>query len=111
MESMTRLEIWSDRPLSDALRQYVERRLRFALDRFDHRLDQLQVRLDDVNGPRGGLDKRCRIIVVGRPSWRIQVEGTGTTFDRAIDSAAARATRSVGRLLKRLVEERKEAVA
>lgn len=58
MESMTRLDIWSNRQRSDALRQYVERRLRFALGRFAHRLDQLQVRLEDVNGPRGGLDQR-----------------------------------------------------
>lgn len=110
MESMTRLEISSNRQRSDALQQYVGHRLQFALGRWDHRIDQLQVRLEDVNGPRGGLDKRCRIIVAGRPSWRIQVEGTGTTFYHAIDSAAARARRSVGQLLKRLVEERKEAV-
>lgn len=110
MESMARLDIWSNEDLSDGLREYVDRRLRFALDRFVHRLDRLEVRLEDVNGPRGGLDKHCRIHIVGRPSWRIQVEGAGVSFYDAIDAAAARASRSVGRLLGRLAEHRTEAV-
>ena len=97
--------------MSDALREYVERKLKLALDRFDHRLDRVQVHLEDVNGPRGGLDKHCRLHVVGRPSWRIHVEGAGVTFYDAIDAAAARARRSIGQLLGRLAEQRKEAVA
>lgn len=110
MDSML-LDIWSNRLVSDALREYIERKLESALDRFDHRLDRIQVRLEDVNGPRGGLDKRCRLQLIGRPSWRIHVEGAGKTFDDAIDAAAARARRSVGRLLARLAEQQKEAVA
>lgn len=105
------LDIWSNRLVSDALREYIERRLQLALDRFDHRLDRIHVRLEDVNGPRGGVDKRCRVQVIGRPSWRIHVEGAGATFYDAIDAAAARARRSIGQLLSRLAEQRKEAVA
>ena len=110
MDSMP-LDISSNRLMSDALREYIERKLELALDRFDHRLDRIQVRLEDVNGPRGGLDKRCRLHVVGLPSWRIHVEGVGDTFYDAVDAAVARARRSVGQLLARLAEQRKEAVA
>ena len=110
MDSML-LDISSNRLMSDALREYIERKMELALDRFDHRLDRIQVRLEDVNGPRGGLDKHCRLHVVGRPSWRIHVEGAGDTFYDAVDAAAARARRSVGQLLARLAEQRKEAVA
>jgi ribosome hibernation promoting factor len=105
------LDIWSNQEMSDALREYIERKLKLALDRFDHRLDRVQVRLEDVNGPRGGMDKNCRLHVSGRPSWRIHVEGAGTTFYDAVDAATARARRSVGQLLARLAEQRKEAVA
>ena len=105
------LEISSNGAASDALREYIERKLELALNRFDHRLERIQVRLEDVNGPRGGLDKRCRLHVSGRPSWRIHVEGAGATFHDAVDAAAARARRSVGQLLSRLAEQRTEAVA
>lgn len=104
------LDISSNGAGSDALREYIERKLELALDRFDHRLERIQVRLEDVNGPRGGLDKRCRLHASG-PSWRIHVEGAGATFYDAVDAAAARARRSVGQLLSRLAEQRKEAVA
>jgi ribosomal subunit interface protein len=112
MEETMQCEISSSHQLSDDLRQYVDRRLGLALDRFDHRIERVQVRLEDVNGPRGGVDKHCRIRVVGRPSWRIQAEGTGTSFYDAIDAATARARRSIGSLLRRLAERhRLEAVA
>ena len=105
------LDIWNNRETSDALREYIERKLKLALDRFDHRLDRVHVRLEDVHGSRGGLDKHCRLHVTGRPAWRIHVEGTGATFYDAVDAAAAHARRSVGRLLTRLAEQRNEAVA
>jgi ribosomal subunit interface protein len=111
MESKMRLEISGNAQLSDALRDYVARRLDLALNRYDHRLERVQVRLDDINGPRGGIDKRCRLHVVGRPSWRIHVEGAGPTCYDAIDAAGARARRSIAQLLDRLMEQRKEAIA
>ena len=103
-----RFTFWSGDPLSDALREYAERRLRFALDRFVPRIADVHLRLEDLNGPRGGVDKECRLDVLGLPSWRIQVQGEGTTFNDAIDAAAARAGRSIARLLSRMAETRRE---
>ncbi|HET8712158.1 MAG TPA: HPF/RaiA family ribosome-associated protein [Gemmatimonadales bacterium] len=103
-------DIWGNGVLSDGVREYVTRRLGLALDRFDHRIDRVQVRLEDVNGPRGGEDKRCRVQVSGS-AWRIQVEGVGASFEHAIDAAAARARRSVSGVLDRLADHRLHAVA
>jgi ribosome-associated translation inhibitor RaiA len=111
MERKMRPDLSSNIQLSDELREYVDRRLGLALDRFAHRIERVQVRLEDVNGARGGVDKHCRIHVFGRPSWRIQVEGAGESFDDAIDAAAARARRSIGSLLIRLAAQRRKAVA
>ena len=41
----------------------AQQRLRFALGRFADRVRSLTVRLSDINGPRGGRDKRCTIAV------------------------------------------------
>lgn len=42
---------------------YSRRTLRAALDRFSSRVASVKVTLNDVNGPRGGLDKECKIYV------------------------------------------------
>ena len=87
--------------VSEALRAHVERRLHFALGRFGGRVRQATVRLSDLNGPRGGLDKACRI-AVRLPALRdLVVEDADGDLYIAIDRAAERAGRSVGRQLAR----------
>lgn len=49
--------------LSAELKDYVKRRVHFSLGRFAGRIGSLSVRLTDINGPRGGLDKCCDIRV------------------------------------------------
>ena len=50
--------------LTPALRDHALRRVHTALRRFAPRLGDVHVRLSDVNGPRGGVDKRCHVNVV-----------------------------------------------
>lgn len=82
-------------PLTEALADHAERRLRFALK---HATDQVQhatVRLADVNGPRGGVDKRCsiHIVLAGLPD--IVTEDTEADMYAAINRAADRVGRTV----------------
>ena len=86
--------------LTAALQDHVTRRLRFALGRFDGRLRGIAVRLADVNGPRGGVDKRCEVHVdvAGR---RITIEELDEDLYAAIDRAAERAGRATERALAR----------
>jgi len=60
--------------LTPALRQHTERRLHFALGRASGQISRLTVRLSDLNGPRGGEDKRCllRITLTGAPTLPIE---------------------------------------
>jgi putative sigma-54 modulation protein len=60
--------------LSHGLRAHAERRLRHVLGRFRMRLRSVILRLDDVNGPRGGNDKRCRIVAQLAPRGDVRVE-------------------------------------
>src|SRR3954451_12101018 len=87
--------------MDDELKGHIERRLRFALGRFAARIDRLTVRLSDVNGPRGGVDKRCRIAVTLVPRGVVMVEGSGDDPFTLVSDAAKRAVRSVQRALGR----------
>jgi len=87
--------------LTNALRNYAERRLRFALTWADNRIQKIFVRLSDINGPRGGEDKRCQmqVVLAGLPD--VVVEDTEASLYFAIDRAADRAGRTVMRKLDR----------
>jgi ribosome-associated translation inhibitor RaiA len=100
--SIVRLEIRSPRlRLGETMRAYVERRMRFALGRMASTLGQVVVRLADVNGPRGGEDKRCRVSLAVRPHTRIIVEEVDHDLYAAIDRAAGRAGRIAARAVGR----------
>ena len=88
-------------PLSEALRAYAERRMQYALRPDSARVRRVALKIEDVNGPRGGVDKRCRIHVVlsGHPG--LVVHETQSDAYAAIDIAAERIGRSVDRLCDR----------
>lgn len=88
-------------PLTSALRGHVERRLGFALSTRDEHIQSVNVRLSDINGPRGGDDKRCRIMVVLPHLPDVVIEDTMSNLYSAIDRAADRAGRTVGRRIAR----------
>lgn len=86
---------------TEALREYVTTRLHHALGcRVDH-ISQARVRLSDVNGPRGGADKRCQIQVRLAHLADVVVEDTEADLYLAIDRAAERAGRSTARHIAR----------
>jgi ribosome-associated translation inhibitor RaiA len=67
------------------------------------------MRLSDINGPRGGVDKCCRLQVVldGLPD--VVVEDIETDLYVAIDRAASRAGRTSRRRLTRWREKARTA--
>lgn len=95
--------------LTDALRLHCERRLRFALGAAGGRLRSVGVRLSDVNGPRGGVDKRCilRATATGMPP--VVIEHDETDIYVAVDRAAYRLARSLTRKLQKSWRDRRDA--
>ncbi|MDI6745836.1 MAG: HPF/RaiA family ribosome-associated protein [Rhodocyclaceae bacterium] len=96
--------------LTEGLREHTERRLRFALSWASHDVRKIAVRLFDINGPRGGNDKRCRIQIPLPGTPDVMIEDTEPDLYIAIDRAADRAERAVARRLERQREHRHGAV-
>jgi putative sigma-54 modulation protein len=91
-----------DIPITERLRGHIERRLCFALERFARRISRVRVSVSDLNGPRGGIDKRCRVAIVLMPSTTIIVEDCDSNIYSAIDRVADKAGGCIGRRLNRL---------
>jgi len=87
--------------MTEAIRSHSRRRLRFALSSYDDRIQRVVVRLSDINGPRGGADKRChlQLVLPGLPD--VVVEDIEADLYLAIDRAADRAGRTLRRRLAR----------
>ena len=92
--------------ISDALKRYAERSLRACLANTDRRVHEVEVRVADVNGPKGGIDKLCGIRVVLRRAGVVFVQARGADAYSTVDKAAARLkaalARRVGRHRSRL---------
>lgn len=92
---------------SDALREYVVRRIHFQLSRFNGGLSAVVVRIGDINGPKGGPDKRCHVTVRGPALGPVTVGERSTDAYSAVDLALDRAARAVGREIERGREARR----
>lgn len=88
--------------LGPAVIDRIERRLRFALSRFADRIGRVTIRVADLNGPRGGVDKQCRIVVKLRSGGEIVIDDTAIALEMAIDRGADRVQRAVARTLARM---------
>ncbi|MCB1752855.1 MAG: HPF/RaiA family ribosome-associated protein [Gammaproteobacteria bacterium] len=87
--------------LTGPLKREVERRVTGPLSaRHDH-IKRITVRLGDVNGPRGGEDKYCRIKVELSGQKEVYVEDIEADMYTAIYRAADRANRTVSRRISR----------
>ncbi|MDO9392748.1 MAG: ribosome-associated translation inhibitor RaiA [Methylotenera sp.] len=88
--------------ITEGIRHYTTQRMQFALDRNDGQIIHARVSLADINGPRGGIDKRCQINLALVGQNNIVIEDTEADLYVAIDRASGRCERTLVRRLERL---------
>lgn len=86
------------------LPDHIERRLRFAVSRFGSRVQKIIVFLQDSNGPRGGIDKVCRVLVKTRGLGVVVASVSDSQWVAAVDRATTRIGHSLSRHLERFRE-------
>ena len=87
--------------LTDGDRSAMQQMMAEAFHRFEDRLASVTAVVEDVNGPKGGEDKRVRLEVRGTHRHFVHVEGQGAdvlpTFGKVLDRAGYALTRQVDR--------------
>lgn len=94
-------------PLTEALKDHINKRLGFTFSHAASRVRSLHVRLSDLNGPRGGVDKCCHVEVRLDRLPVVVVEDVQSDMYTAIDRASGRAARTVMRHLALLKSRRR----
>lgn len=87
--------------LEKAERDFIRRKLGMKLGKFAESIERVSVRVEDVNGPRGGVDQSVRVKVVlsGLPS--VVFEARDAAREAAVNGALAGVERAVRRALGR----------
>jgi hypothetical protein len=87
--------------LTPETRDEVRRRIYTALARISPWIRAVDVTVTDINGPRAGADKQCRLRIRGRSIPSIVVEHVGTDTLATIVMAAGRAEQVLVRKMAR----------
>ncbi len=88
-------------PQGQQFRDLALRRMGFAMRRLGWLAPRAKVQLADVNGPRGGVDKRCRVEIRSAGGGSVVVTALARDWRSALDQALARAHRALLRAWRR----------
>lgn len=86
---------------SAGLRDLAVARVRFALRRLTALVPRARIQFSDVNGPRGGVDKRCQVELRTDGAGTVVIASLAPDGRTALDRSLARATRVLTRSLQR----------
>ncbi len=94
-------------PDAARLRDVAVGRVRFVMRRLAWLVPRAEVRLTDVNGPRGGVDKRCQVELRTKRSGTVRVTALARDWRAAMEEALLRAARVLVRNLQRARGQRR----
>lgn len=88
--------------LTSELVEYVKHRINLALEYRFNNIKQVVVTVSDVNGPKGGEDMRCQVLVKLEGQNDIVVDKKSAYLRASIDKAADKTSRTVTKRLERI---------
>lgn len=84
-------------PSGSPLRAFATHRMKFSLRRLSWLVPRATVVLSDMNGARGGLDKRCRVELTSPKTGPVVISSVAKDWRTALESAIGLAARTLFR--------------
>jgi putative sigma-54 modulation protein len=86
---------------SEALVEYTTHRAHQHLRRFEPQLSGVMIRITDLNGPRGGKDKRCQFTATGPAIGSIHLSYTHKDVYAGVDIGLEKMSHLIVRSIER----------
>lgn len=86
---------------SAQLREESLQRVRFVLRRVSSFVPHARVQLSDINGPRGGVDKRCQVELKTDNAGTVVISSIANDWRTALERSLRRAVRTLTRSMQR----------
>jgi putative sigma-54 modulation protein len=86
--------------LDELASQKTETRIASAFSKFGYNVESVELTTRDVSGPRGGVDKECRVVVSLRKMEDVAAATIDASLPRAISRSINRAERAVARKIE-----------
>ncbi len=80
-----------------SMRKLAIERVQFAMRRLSWLVPRAKVQLSDINGPHGGVDKRCQLEFKTANKGTVVVTAIAREWGEALNGALARAARKLVR--------------
>ena len=87
--------------IDQRMAEFINERMQLCHERYEGRLRKVTVSLYDVNGPKSGVDKRCRITYTLAGAGQAAVEGEADTWRDAIINAVHKLEHSISKKVDR----------
>ena len=91
---------WKNDIRSEATEVYARKQANSMLSRFAERIRAVSLKFEDLNGPKGGVDKRCTVEIVGQFA-PLFASANATNYFIASNRAIGKLKRGVVRALER----------
>jgi ribosome-associated translation inhibitor RaiA len=85
----------------------VKEKIRRTFSRFAEAIVKTQVTLKDLNGPKGGVDKECRITLILTSGKKILASAAHSLLEAAVSEASEKSQRSLVRHTERTNQYKK----
>ncbi|MBA6336055.1 MULTISPECIES: hypothetical protein [unclassified Colwellia] len=87
--------------LSSENLSHIRDKARHMFNKFYDRVQVIKVTIDDINGPKGGKDKHCRVVIYSKGMPDIVVTDNQSSVMSAVNIALSRARASFLKKVKR----------
>lgn len=102
-----RYQLHVDRSLSsDAVREYIDRQVGEILPRFDRIVRHIWVHAQDVNGPKGGKDKECALVIQLRTGRLLRYSERSSDLYQATDAVVEKTKARLASIKQRVTGRR-----
>ena len=95
-------------PAGRKLRGFAVSRIRHALRRVTWLVPRAELHMADINGPAGGTDKKCRVVLSTHQGPPVVISAVAREWRAAVDLAVRHAVHALLRAWRRSLERRRK---